>query len=98
MRFSELEKNAIKKIFQDFRGDVYLFGSRLNDFAKGGDIDLLIKLPKNKREKEIDLLIKLKSEFCSIIDQEIDIIIYKENDQFCEEIIKNAKKLSITEL
>jgi predicted nucleotidyltransferase len=47
MRISSLYQAIIKgtaiKVF-GARVSVWLFGSRLNDTAKGGDIDLLIKL------------------------------------------------------
>lgn len=47
MRLSSDSRAIIKEVAEDIFGDnvsVWLFGSRLNDTAKGGDIDLLIKL------------------------------------------------------
>lgn len=47
MRLSNQQTNAINSIAHQVFGEdaiVWLFGSRLNDQAKGGDIDLLIQL------------------------------------------------------
>lgn len=44
MRLTLKEQNAIRKVINsaDPSARVWLFGSRVNDLAKGGDIDLLI--------------------------------------------------------
>jgi len=45
MRLSESQVNAIKSAVSEVLGPgarVYLFGSRVDDFRRGGDIDLLI--------------------------------------------------------
>jgi predicted nucleotidyltransferase len=47
MRISEQDSQKIKAVAQETTGEktrVWLFGSRVDDNAKGGDIDLLIKL------------------------------------------------------
>ena len=76
MRLSETELNAIKEVFRNTfqNGVVYLFGSRVDDSKKGGDIDLYI-MPANKEniaEKKIDFLVKLKQR---IGEQKVDIVI-----------------------
>ena len=38
MRLDKIEKEALKKSLMDFKGEVFLFGSRLDDGKKGGDI------------------------------------------------------------
>lgn len=95
MRLSEYEINAIKKTFKEIfkKGDIYLFGSRLDDNARGGDIDLYIKdCDKDKvKEKKLDFLVKLKQE---IGDQKIDIIIARDiNNPIEQEAIKKGVKL-----
>ena len=53
MRLTEDEINNIKNsvLSLDQHADVYLFGSRLDDSKRGGDIDLLIKSKKlNKHD------------------------------------------------
>ncbi len=36
MRLDEHEKKALKYALQEFDGNVYIFGSRINDKKKGG--------------------------------------------------------------
>ena len=46
MRLTEQQKQVILETIQRIAGadtDIYLFGSRLDDAAKGGDIDLLLE-------------------------------------------------------
>ena len=56
MRLSDKYINTIKKYFFDIfgEGDIYLFGSRVDDTKKGGDIDLylVIKEHNNLFEKK----------------------------------------------
>jgi hypothetical protein len=42
MRLDEHEKIALKHSLRNVEGNVFLFGSRLDDDRKGGDIDLLV--------------------------------------------------------
>jgi len=49
MRLTQEQISSILEIVKQFAGKdatVYLFGSRLNDRAKGGDVDLLIETGK----------------------------------------------------
>lgn len=74
MRLSESEKIAIKSVVSAFdpQARVYIFGSRVDDTRRGGDIDLLIlsdvlltadrgtirwKLWEKLGEQKIDILI-----------------------------------------
>ena len=79
MRLSKYEINAIKETFQDIfkTGNIYLFGSRLDNNAKGGDIDLYIKdcEKENILEKKLNFLVELKKK---IGEQKIDVIISKD--------------------
>jgi len=64
MRLTEYEAASIKKAFaQSFEeGKIYLFGSRVDDAKRGGDIDLYLcpaKKYKNAMERRRDFLIKL---------------------------------------
>ncbi|WP_016778392.1 nucleotidyltransferase domain-containing protein [Anaerophaga thermohalophila] len=77
MRLTSHEIKAIKTITNKIFGGqatVSLFGSRVDDMKKGGDIDLLIKCPdKNKYtiENKVRFLAELKQE---IGDQKIDVV------------------------
>ena len=57
MRLRENEIQSIKTIFRDIfkDGEIYLFGSRVDDSKKGGDIDLYIstKNRDNLAQKKI---------------------------------------------
>lgn len=49
MRLTETQTQAIRRITREVAGDgarVRVFGSRLDDSARGGDLDLLLELPE----------------------------------------------------
>jgi len=75
MRLSEFQINSIKEIAKEIFGDVrvILFGSRVDDNLKGGDIDLYLIL--NQQPHFLDkpkFLSKLKRK---IGEQKIDVVI-----------------------
>ncbi len=97
MRLAEFEIKLILESFHKYfeNGDIYLFGSRVDDTKKGGDIDLYIdtKDKDDLYEKKLQLLsdIQLK-----IGEQKIDILISKDNHRAIEqEAIKKGVKLDI---
>jgi len=76
----------------DIEAKLYLFGSRVNDEKKGGDIDLLIV---SKKITKMDLR-KIKREFFNKFgEQKIDIVLDNGefNNAFAEKIIKEAVEL-----
>ena len=85
MRLNIYEQKMIKKVFlETFKnGHIYLFGSRVDDSQKGGDIDLYIdsKNIENPFEKKIEFLVSLKQK---IGDQKIDVIISKDKTRVIE--------------
>ncbi|WP_366474987.1 nucleotidyltransferase domain-containing protein [Sulfuricurvum sp.] len=70
---------------------MYLFGSRVNDHKRGGDIDLYIETEHNEHlsEKKIQFLLLLES---LIGEQKIDIIFHRDNNRLIE---KEAKTKGI---
>ena len=88
MRISEIEKTTIVNAIleKDRNAQIFLFGSRTDDFKKGGDIDILVQ------SDEIGLLeiVKIKSTiFQKIPEQKIDLLVSKSNEQkplciFCQ--------------
>ncbi len=87
MRLNKYEIEGIKKAFLEIfgKGQVYLFGSRIDDNKKGGDIDLYLKLENefnNIREKKIQFLIKLDY---YIGEQKVDVIIANDNSNLIEQ-------------
>ena len=100
MRLSYEEAKVIvdnfKDIFHD--GKIYLFGSRIDDSAKGGDIDLYI-IPKSRNsltEKKIEFLRRVKSK---IGDQKIDVVFEYEGDRAIEyEALSKGVELDLRRL
>jgi len=95
MRLSDFEVEEIKKVFFEIfnNGEIYLFGSRVDDTKKGGDIDLYIKTTKEKTniQNKIRFLSKLQEK---IGEQKIDLILAKDQNRLIEqEAIKNGVKL-----
>jgi predicted nucleotidyltransferase len=80
MRLSTHQQEAIVATFLDVfgTGEIRLFGSRLDDAKRGGDIDLYVS-PDNRSqlaEERITFLARLKRK---IGDQKIDLVIASEN-------------------
>ena len=86
MRLIEKEVAQIQQVFKDVfeEGEIYLFGSRVNDTQKGGDIDLFIVSKENDGllEKKLDFLALLKQK---IGDQKIDVVISKNPNRLIEQ-------------
>jgi len=85
MRLSQFQIESIQKIFQDIfkKGEIYLFGSRVDDTKKGGDIDLYI-IPQNLdnlAKKRVDFLVYLKR---LIGEQKIDVVIDRGEDRLID--------------
>ena len=79
MRLTEREKRIIKQLVKEVLGNqaqVWLFGSRVDDTKRGGDIDLFIEVelknPLDRIQKKSNLWAKLQQQLGA---QRIDIII-----------------------
>jgi len=95
MRLSKEKRLFLKRLVKQRlpKSQVFLFGSRVDDRAKGGDIDLLIL---GERRLTLGEKIDLKVEFYKQFGQQkIDIVSYnkKEESSFKASIISSAKKL-----
>ncbi|HZX21873.1 MAG TPA: nucleotidyltransferase domain-containing protein [Clostridia bacterium] len=78
MRLSDSEVKAIKGVVGDIDKDarVYLFGSRVDKDARGGDIDLLVLSRKLAQEDSN----KIRHRLWDIMgEQRIDIVIAKDD-------------------
>ena len=95
MRLKDFERKALKEVFKDFEGEIYIFGSRLNNNKRGGYIDLIIK---PKRKLSLDEILKLQSKYFLLTDTDIDIIQYDDKSPFIQEVMKYAKKLDLQSL
>lgn len=78
MRLNEAQRRAIVETAKEHFGDdvrVVLFGSRVDDQARGGDIDLLIKTTEaaeRARTRKIPFLVALKRR---IGDRKVDVVV-----------------------
>ena len=74
MRLRNLEKESIVKAVKSFDPDsrIYLFGSRVDDNRKGGDIDLLIITDKISLDAKLAIKRMI---FQEVEEQKIDIIL-----------------------
>ncbi|MBT4963226.1 MAG: nucleotidyltransferase domain-containing protein [Francisellaceae bacterium] len=101
MRISKVDIEIIKTTLAHFNntGIIYLYGSRVDDSKKGGDIDLLWVFDGNIITEELNdikykILAKLKY---SLGDQKIDLGIvnkdYLQKDEFYSTILISAVKL-----
>lgn len=84
MRLEKIVLNKIKEAINDSFGDVniYLFGSRVNDAKKGGDIDIAIDTALDSlefRKKKIKFLTNL---FKKDFHLKIDIVNLNTKDEF----------------
>jgi len=91
MRLSSRLHNILIRAIKESFGDVsvYLFGSRVDDSKKGGDIDLAINvtIPKDEfRQKKITFLAILSR---LNVDFKIDLVPYSPNDQLLFSEIQN---------
>ena len=75
MRITETEKRSIVQVLAraDIDAPVYLFGSRADDNARGGDIDLLVLSSKIDLMGKLDVMAALHA---ALGDQKIDLAIY----------------------
>jgi uncharacterized protein len=75
LRISNEEHQAINDIIHqaDTDAKIYLFGSRADDSAKGGDIDLLVLSKKINLMDKLDILAQLHRRIGA---RKIDIAIY----------------------
>jgi predicted nucleotidyltransferase len=87
MRLSQYEITSIKDSLQAIAPDaeVFLFGSRTNDQAKGGDIDLLVTAESFALEQQAELRWLLLEK---LGEQKIDIVVPSNSNQAFIEMIK----------
>lgn len=102
MRLSNKEKTDIQTIFSKTKGaltaSLFLFGSRVDDAKKGGDIDLLIVFESNTemlKFNRLDFIVALKK---AIGDRRIDVTLADANeiktDLFLKSVMDSAIALS----
>ena len=99
MRLTQEQVNIIKRAVIDTFGDtasVWLFGSRVDDYKRGGDIDLLIET------EETDVMRIVKTELAFMVklqmqlgEQKIDVLVDYPSRKVTPPIFEVAKKTGI---
>ena len=100
MRLQANEVDAIRQAARDafLPGTaVFLFGSRLRDEARGGDIDLLVETPEALLPED---LVRRRTRFVSRIyqaldEQRIDVVIATRGQQDSRPVVSMAKRYGL---
>ena len=93
MRLTPIEISAIKNNILSYDQDakIFLFGSRTNDNAKGGDIDVLVISDKIGFNEKTKIRVGI---FKEIEEQKLDLVVKKDfNDVFVKMIEDDLQSL-----
>lgn len=95
MRITEKQHHCIREAIEETMPDAepYLFGSRTDDLARGGDIDILLL---SERKLPLRSVMTLKRKILSKIgEQKLDIVNFSKstNTPFKKLILEKAVKL-----
>ncbi len=93
MRITSEEHQAISDIIRqaDTEAMIYLFGSRADDSAKGGDIDLLVLSSKITLMDKLDILAQLHQR---IGVRKIDLVVFPDTARpFPKMVIETGVRL-----
>lgn len=71
MRLTQTERTALRHALAQLDGPAFLFGSRLNDMARGGDIDVLIF----SREEPYRVAQRIAAEFFKYCEEKLDVVV-----------------------
>ncbi len=81
MRLYPDEKLALDKALEGIDDEVYLFGSRVDDNKKGGDIDILIYSEKNS----LKLSQEISRKFFMELDSKLDVVVFDKGNMTREQ-------------
>lgn len=96
MRLSPEERHAIVEEIRRKAADavIYLYGSRVDDRLRGGDIDLLVMTSEAEWPDKIDMLLAIKQR---IGEQKIDLKLLRpeeaKKDTFVQAVLPGAVRL-----
>jgi uncharacterized protein len=96
MRISQNEISKIKNVLTEFQllpdCKIFLFGSRLYDYKKGGDIDLILLCPESSYKNILDMKLRIKSELEFTLDeQRVDLTITTESNLNSDPFLLSVK-------
>ena len=99
MRLSKKEVQTLTSAFASCLAGIeytlYLFGSRIDDLKKGGDIDLLCVVSSEEKENVINMKSRIRRDMFRIIpEQKIDITVATKEelktDEFLQSVLNQA--------
>ncbi len=99
VRLGERTLRGLLQAFETLKGfkglEIYLFGSRTDPNAKGGDIDLLVLVPKNwDSQKRFELKVRLLKEiFKCLGERKIDLLVFPKGSKEAEKFLQGAVRL-----
>ena len=98
MRLDQTQRKALKIALQHLKKDdqVFLFGSRINDSKRGGDIDLLIF----SQQPSFELSRKITRDFFKYCEEKIDLVIINpiQTTQEQDLFVKSIQKIPLNTL
>ena len=97
MRLNVSQQNALKQVFGNLPGEVFLFGSRVDMNRKGGDIDILW-ITDNKEFRTLKKEMELTIQFQKILDEKLDLLILPPVDQMTNSEMAFYSSLKIQRL
>ncbi len=99
MRLTEVEKQSICEVFLKHYGKndhIWLFGSRVDDMKKGGDIDFYIETEETNTKIALEKKLSFLSDLWTVLgEQKIDVVLNLINDNFTLPIYQQAKTQGI---
>jgi predicted nucleotidyltransferase len=99
MRLTPLQLQIIQNAIEQHFGKqtkAWLFGSQVNDNARGGDIDLYLELDNNNEQQLFDFKLNFLIDLHKILgDQKIDVVIRRKGFNQTLPIYQIAKETGI---
>jgi predicted nucleotidyltransferase len=71
MRLDQAEKKALRHALDGIRGETFLFGSRVQDDERGGDIDVLVL----SHDEPFGLSRRIATRFFMECEERIDVVV-----------------------
>lgn len=99
MRLTEVEKQLICEIFLKHyskNDHIWLFGSRVDDTRKGGDIDFYVETEETDIKIALEKKLSFLGDLWSVLgEQKIDVVLNLIHDNFSLPIYQQAKTQGI---
>jgi len=98
MRLTEFQrKKIIDVIITQFgsNAEIYLFGSRVDDNKKGGDIDLLVAVQDKSDDLELKKIKSVTGIQLAIGDQKIDLIVTPDISHDSRLVVREAVRTGV---